>query len=261
VEKQEQRRKRIAFFTSGGIHLAILLLFIFSMAWRAPDPPLPEFGIELNFGDSNVGSGDVQPETPTAAEQQQEDDPVEAEPEQVESQSEVIPSNQESPVTEPVEEKPKETEQPKPEEKKVEPKSAQATETKGNQPQSQGDDKSKTGDKGEPKGTPDPNAAYTGKPGGGAGGTGMALSMSGWAWADDPKVPELPDNEDGKIVFDIVCDEDGEIIGITTVERGLSLAAEKILVAEIRKNSLVHIGDGQTPPRSSGRVVFILKTK
>jgi protein TonB len=239
----------------------ILLLFLFSMAWRAPNPPLPEFGIELNFGDSPVGSGDVQPETTTAAEQQQEDDPVDTEAEQVESQPEVVPSTQESPVTEPTEEKPKETEQPKPEEEKEEPKAAQPTETTGNQPQSQGDDKSKTGDKGDPKGTPDPNAEYTGKPGGGAGGDGMSLSMSGWAWADEPKIPELPDNQDGRIEFEIECDKDGEIVAIRTLHRGLSPQSEQILRALIQRNSLERTGGGQTPERSKGRVVFVLKTK
>jgi len=105
MEQQETKRNRIAFFTSLGVHLVILLLFLFSMAWRAPDPPLPEFGIELNFGDSDVGSGDIQPETATAADQTEEEVPTEevpAEPE--ESKPEVIESTQESVVTEPKEE-------------------------------------------------------------------------------------------------------------------------------------------------------------
>jgi outer membrane biosynthesis protein TonB len=248
-----------------GIHLAILLLFLFSMAWRAPDPPLPEFGIELNFGDSEVGSGDIQPETPTATEQQADEavpeEEVPTEPE--ESRPEVIPSTQESVVTEPKEEKPVTTESPKPEEKKEEVKTTvPTTENKGVQPQSQGDDKNKTGDKGDPKGVPDPNAAYTGKPGGGGGGEdGMMLSMSGWAWAEKPRIPNIPDNEDGRIVFEIECDEEGDIIGIKTTERTLSPTAEQLLKEEIRRNSLVRTSGGKTPERSSGKVVFILKTR
>jgi periplasmic protein TonB len=260
MEQQEKKRKRIAFFTSAGVHLLILLLFLFSMAWRAPDPPLPEFGIELNFGDSEVGSGDIQPETPTATEEEpEEEEPTEQEqPEEL--QPEVVPSTQESVVTEPKEEKPV-PETPKEEKKEVVKPTTQPTQTTGTQPQSQGDDKDKLGDKGDPKGVPDPNAAYTGKPGGGADGNGMQLSMSGWAWADDPKTPEIPDNEDGRIVFEIECDEDGEIVGIKTLERGLSPRAEQLLIQEIRRNSLVRTGGGQTPDRSKGRVVFILKTK
>ncbi|MFZ5999149.1 MAG: hypothetical protein ACOYW3_01465, partial [Bacteroidota bacterium] len=71
----------------------------------------------------------------------------------------------------------------------------------------------------------------------------------------------LPDNEDGRIVFEIECDSEGDIIGITTVERGLSLQAEQILKEEIRKNSLVRTSAGQAPARSKGRVVFVLKTR
>jgi hypothetical protein len=165
-------------------------------------------------------------------------------------------------VTEPKEEKPAVVEKPKVEESKEETKPEQKpAENKGEQPVSQGNDKDKTGDKGDPKGTPDPNAAYTGKPGGGAGGDGLALSMAGWAWADDPKIPQLPDNEDGRIVFEIECDEDGEIVGIKTLERGLSPAAEQMLLQEIRRNSLVRTGGGQIPERSKGKVVFVLKTR
>jgi hypothetical protein len=220
---------------------------------------LPEFGIELNFGDSDVGSGDIQPETPTANEQQpvEEEPIVQEETQPEESQPDVVPSTQESVVTEP-EEKP---ETSKTEEKKQEVKPATPPAESAYQPKSQGDDKDKTGDKGKPQGVPDPNAAYTGKQGGGADGEGMALSMSGWAWADEPKLPEIPDNEDGRIVFEIECDADGEITGIKTLERGLSPRAEQLLIQEIRRNSLVRTGGAKTPERSKGTVVFILKTK
>lgn len=262
MDPLETRRKRIAFITSAGVHLVVLLLFLFLMAWRAPDPPLPEFGIELNFGDSPVGTGDIQPEEATATQQQTNEQETDEESQPAEeSQQEVIPSTQESPVTVPEEVKPEVKDQPKPEEQKEEAKTAPTTENTGDQPKSQGNDKDKTGDEGDPQGTLDPNAAYSGKPGGGGGGDGMQLTMSGWAWADQPRTPEIPDNEDGRIVFEIICDENGDIIDIKTIERGLSLRAEMLLVAEIRRNSLIRTAGGQTPDRSKGRVVFVLKTK
>ena len=260
MEEKETKRKRIAFVTSVGIHGIILLLFLFSMAWRAPNPPLPEFGIELNFGDSETGSGDIQPETPTASEQQpvEEDPIVQEETQPEESKPEVVPSTQESAVTEPKEEKP---ETSKPEEKKEEVKPKTPPAESVYQPKSQGDDKDKTGDKGKPQGVPDPNAAYTGKPGGGADGEGMALSMSGWKWAEKPQIPEIPDTQDGRIEFKIYCDADGEITGIETVTRGLSLEAERLLKQAIYRNSLQRTAGGQVPEESTGTVVFILKTK
>ncbi|HRG11231.1 MAG TPA: hypothetical protein PLJ08_21845, partial [Cyclobacteriaceae bacterium] len=60
---------------------------------------------------------------------------------------------------------------------------------------------------------------------------------------------------------EIECDEDGEIVGITTLHRGLSARAEQLLKDEIRRNSLMKTSAGQAPARSKGRVVFILKTK
>ncbi|MEX2231510.1 MAG: hypothetical protein WD824_05085 [Cyclobacteriaceae bacterium] len=78
TEAQEKKSRRIALITSLGFHGFILLLLLFMVAWRAPNPPLPEFGIELNFGMDAQGSGDIQPENPVGA---TETEPVEVEEE------------------------------------------------------------------------------------------------------------------------------------------------------------------------------------
>jgi periplasmic protein TonB len=273
---QEKRNRNIGLVTSAGVHLTLLLLFLFLVAWRAPNPPLPEFGIELNFGVDDQGSGEVQPDTPPSSEatENEESEPVSAEelsPETaaepvVESQQEsVVPLKEEKPKE--VVGKPKETDKPKEEVKKEEPIKAEykpeaSTDTKKTTDSkvSQGDDKNKTGDKGNPEGSLDAKALY-GKQGGGGGGDGLSLQMSGWAWADQPSIPNVPDNEDGRIVFEIECDSEGDIIGIITKERGLSPKAEQLLKEEIRKNSLIRTSAGATPERSKGLVVFVLKTK
>ena len=69
TEAQEKKSRRIALISSIGVHVVILLLLLFVVAWRAPNPPLPEYGIELNFGTVSQGSGAVQPRTPAAAEE------------------------------------------------------------------------------------------------------------------------------------------------------------------------------------------------
>jgi periplasmic protein TonB len=279
MDNTEKKNKRIAFLTSVGIHGALLLAFLFLMAWRAPNPPLPEFGIELNFGLDNQGGGDIQPDEQPGTENPVEEtkpEEAQAQPEEIvkeeQQPEEQVVSKVESPVV--VKEEKKETVKEKPVEKVAETKPKEtkevkkevtevtkSTETKkGKDVPSQGDDKGKTGDKGDAQGKPDAKALY-GQPGGGGGGDGMNLSMSGWAWAEKPKTPELPDNEDGRIVFEIECDEDGEITKITTLERGLSPRAEQILKEEIRKNSLVRTSGGKVPERSKGTVVFLLKTK
>lgn len=274
-DDRERKNKSIALAVSVGIHALILVAFLFLMAWRAPNPPYPEYGIELNFGLDNQGGGEVQPEENVGVpEQPDETKPDEVVPEKVdevskveETQSEVVTTKQESPVS--VKEVKKEVEQPKKEEQaketkvttpaKEEPIKAEKNPTSGETSTSHGDDPGKQGDKGNPEGKLDAKALY-GKQGGG-GGDGFDLSMSGWAWASTPKIPKLPDNEDGRIVFEIECDEDGEIIGITTQERGLSPKAEQLLKDEIRKNSLIRTSGGKVPERSRGRVVFLLKSK
>ena len=80
--EQERKSKRIALITSLGVHGALLLLLLFMVAWRAPNPPLPEFGIELNFGTDETGTGDVQPETPVGAEETQAEE-AEEQPEEI----------------------------------------------------------------------------------------------------------------------------------------------------------------------------------
>jgi len=283
-EQQERKDKTVAMITSLGIHGLLLLAFMLMMAWRAPNPPLPEYGIELNFGLDEQGGGEIQPETPpgepeSEAETQQEENTSSPQEQVVDEKPvEQVVSKVESPVVvkeepketkkEPVKEKPVETkvkETPKEEVKKSE-QEVKVSEVKGSETKkgesstSQGDDKGKVGDKGSPEGKLDAKALY-GQPGGGGGGDGFGLSMSGWAWADDPKVPNLPDNEDGRIEFEIECDENGDIIGIQTIQRGLSPRAEQLLKDEIRRNSLVRTSAGKAPERSKGRVVFILKTK
>lgn len=280
LAEKEKKNKRVAFFTSLSIHTAIAILFFFLVAWREPNPPLSLPGIEINLGFDDQGGGEVQPEETPGTETSEEVEPTpESTPPQevskeVSTPEETAVSKAESPVVvkeekkDPAVEKPKDkVAEVKPAEKKTEAKTKVETEAtkvvvdtkKGKSAPSQGDDPGKTGDKGNPEGKPDANALY-GKPGGG-GGDGISLNMTGWAWADQPKIPDLPDNEDGKIEFEIECDETGEITAINTLQRGLSPRAEQLLKEEIRKNSLIRTSNGKVPERSRGKVVFLLKTK
>jgi periplasmic protein TonB len=289
-EREEKKNQRIALFTSLAVHGLLVLAFLLMMAWRAPNPPLPEYGIELNFGLDRQGGGEIQPDTQPGDQQQDEQArPNEAQPEDkqepgkeqaVEKVADPVVSKVESPVVvkeekketpkEPVKEKPVDTqakETPKEVVKKEEPKEIKPSEEKGTETKkgdnttSQGDDANKQGDKGDPEGKLDAKALY-GQPGGGGGGDGpFGLSMAGWAWADEPKIPNLPDNEDGRIEFEIECDSEGDITGIRTIHRGLSAKAEQLLRDEILRNSLMRTSGGKVPERSKGRVIFILKTK
>jgi protein TonB len=290
-QQQEKRSRRVGAVTSLTIHALLLLVFFFASGYRAPYPPAPEYGVIVNLGFDDQGSGDIQTDQPVSIPDVEEQKPEEqiqpAEPEPVEQQpieqkddDQVLASTEESPVTvkkeeekpkeKPKEEvvKPKETpkEEAKPREDKLKteykPEAQQASNNnKGNSTTSEGDDVNKTGNKGQPDGTLDPNGQYTGKPGGGGGGNGFGLAMGGWGWDEQPKLPQLPDNEDGRIEFEIECDADGQIIGIKTLQRGLSPKAEQLLKDEILRHSLIKNSPGAAPERSKGKVVFILKTR
>ncbi|CAN5246506.1 hypothetical protein BH09BAC3_BH09BAC3_35480 [soil metagenome] len=297
LRENEKRNKTIGFITSLGIHSAVLLALIFLTGWKEPYPaPGASYGIELNFGLDDQGSGEVQPQTPvgtdeeqaalteTFPEQKSEDakPEVKEEPKKEKTAEQLTSNDTESPALvkeevkketkkEPVKEvvKEKATETPKviAAYKKEEKKEVVAGGQKGSAG-NQGDDKDKVGDKGNPEGKLDAKALY-GTPGGGGnggngnggGGNGFGLAMGGWKWTIDPKVPDLPDNENGKIIFEIECDENGDITDIKTIERTLSASVERMLKEEILKNSLIRTAGEKAPARSRGRITFILKTK
>lgn len=290
--QDEKKNERIAMISSIAVHVILLLLFIFIVAWRAPDPPLPEYGIELNFGLDNQGSGNIQPDTPAGSEQpseedtnqtkndkpQEEDIPEaskEVKPQETKPIEQPVVTKQESPVsvkeekkveTKPVEkpkEQPKEVKvDPKPKETTTEEKSSAkttadktTTDNKDGKPVSQGDDANKTGDKGDPKGKLDADALY-GKQGGGSGGVG--LDLSGWNWDNIPK-PNVANNESGRVVFEIKVDDSGDIISIRTLERSVSLEAENICRKEIERLTFSKTGTN-VPPISTGKITFIIRS-
>ena len=302
-EREERKNQRIGLLTSVGIHFTMLVLFLFAMGWSAPNPPLSEYGsgVELNFGSDSEGSGAIQPVTAVGENEtsprEAKDEEKQTKPEEPQKEKEQIKSEDtkvESDLTS-KEESPVEVKETKKEIKKTEPVKEKVTDGKdkvakkekeqdkvvkdvyvkkttddGGKPKagapSQGDDKNKTGDKGSPEGSLDPNGQYTGKPGiggnGGGGGNGFGLQMTGWDWDTPPQAPKLPDNENGRIVFEITVDANGDIERIDTKERSLSPEAERLCKEEIQKRSLSpRSSAGAAPERSKGTITFILRTR
>lgn len=281
LSEREKKNNRIAWVTSIGIHAGLFVLFLFAVAWRAPDPPLPEYGIQLNFGMDMQGSGEVQPETPVGANQQQEENqqveeeqleevkPEEVKPTESKPVEQQVTTKQESPLSvkeEKVEkketEKPKEKPQEKTQEKVIQKEEVKAAYKPADKKENiegktgnQGDDTNKTGDKGDPKGSLDAKALY-GKQGGGSGGS--SLDLSGWQWDEIPK-PNVPNNESGRVVFEIKVDGDGEIISIKTLERSVSLEAENICRKEIEKLTFTKTGIN-VPAVSTGKITFVVRS-
>lgn len=287
-DEKEKKNKKIGMAVSLGFHALLALLFFFIMAWREPNPPLPEYGIQLNFGVDEAGSGDIQPETqPTEqTEEIEESQPEETQQEVMQEEvsepveevveEETAVTTQESPVTVPKVTEEKKVEKPKEEkkepvkapvktkpveekkeERKVETAYPSKNTSKDASVPSQGD-KTGTGDQGDPKGDLDERALY-GKQGGGGGGS--SFSLEGWNWDWIPK-PEDTSNESGRIVFQIKVNADGEILSVTTIERSVSPAIEKIYRAEVEKLTFSRKSStGTVPPVSTGTITFVIKSK
>jgi outer membrane biosynthesis protein TonB len=289
--KEEKNKDRNAMLISLGIHAVVAVLFFFLLAWREPNPPIPEYGIELNFGLDSSGSGDTQ--TPNPPTDQTDDVSTEVESDEIEPTEDVVESTESketaveateatieealpdvvSPdvrpaekVVKPVENKveqkkevisnnPKPTTDPVKQPTKVEGDPADKSKiANGNQ----GDDVDKTGDKGDPQGSIDARAMYGTA---GAGG-GASLDLAGWNWDELPK-PKDTSNETGRIVFQITIDDEGYIIGITTLESTVNPSIEKIYRDEVSRLSFSKKNDGsaRVAQTTKGKITFILKNK
>lgn len=295
-EQQDKKNKIVAFISTIGVHTVLLLCMLFVIAWKAPDPPLGELGVDLNIGLDLEGSGDIQPEEPIGTEQpkpektdeqptQPEEKPqevVEEKPVEKDDEEIITSKDEESPAV--IKEKKKEEVKPKVEEKPVEkpkekveekplvvykpstttskPATTDKSDASGKEgkPGNQGDDVGKTGDKGDPRGTVDGKAMY-GQPGNGGGGngTGSSLDISGWEWDEKPS-PRVSNNESGRVVFEIKVDDSGDVISIKTIERSVSADAEQICRKEIQKLTFTKIGVN-VPPVSTGKITFVMRSR
>lgn len=292
LPEEEKKNRRIGWSISIGLHALLLLLFFLMLAWREPDPPVPEYGIELNFGIDASGSGAIQPTQPTNV----PEEPVEqeAEPQEMEPQEETSPPemkeqeiiNEEN-VEQPSETQPQESPEsiqppvqtPEIKEEKIKEikeivKEEQVSrnseinqnkETTGTTDEvledrtsaSQGDDAGIEGDKGNTEGTVDSRALYGSQGGGG----GPLLDLSGWIWDSEPN-PHDTSNENGKIVFEIKIDDRGEIISVRTQEKSVSPEIERIYKQEVESLTFSPISSNTRPaPVSTGKITFIIRSK
>ena len=275
---REKKNRIIGISVSVGLHILLLLLFLWVTAWKEPYPPLPEYGIELNMGIDNQGSGNEPvsaqeteeiEETPTEESEETVEDQVEettdAEAEDVveevsEPAEEVVEeavTDEEAPVkvedtpTEKAKETPKKEEK---EEKKEEPKANPNALFPGDS-KSQGETNDKEGDQGNPEGEVDAEAMM----GPQGGGSGSQLYMSGWKW-DSPPRPNDTSQQNGKIVFEIRVDSNGEVISVRAIETTVSAEVVKIYQDEVAKLSFSRTSGGKTAPQSKGTITFLIRS-
>jgi len=272
IDTESTKREVTSLVASVLIHAGILFLLYFVLVWKEPDPPLTNYGIEINFGTTDEGSGTVQTleapgndnQTPTKSEEVM---PVEdSKPEEAPQSEPETVNEMESPVVVP--KKPETPAKPfdKPSEK---------TETKESKPQTppsptptynpnpvgsgsnnNGDKPGTVGDQGRPEGDIDKKGLYGAK-----GSGGSSLDLAGWDWENKPVVNDQS-AEEGKIVFKISVDESGELISVRVVEKTVSPAIVKIYQSEVERLTFVKKrGNIEPPPLSEGKITFIIRSR
>lgn len=264
---ETKHKRKSAVITS--ILLALILVGIFNFGMQYLDPP-EEYGLAINFGDSNIGSGD--PVVKTKA-----NPAVKKVEEQVEKKEEVIPKEtiKEKVITQdvkdaPVLEKPKKKKAEKPVKTKnkiekpkevIKPKPSKETQDalnnllKGNskdgESKGEGDDDN-SGLKGTENGDPKSTKYY----GNNGSGRDKNYNLSGRNALSKPiEKPEC--NEEGIVVVSIEVDNTGKVIKATPGVKG-STNTVKCLLDPARAAALrtTWNADPNAPNKQRGTIVY-----
>ncbi|WP_417886496.1 energy transducer TonB [Zunongwangia sp.] len=270
LETKYQKKSLLITIILHGILLVILFFFGFTYL----DPP-PENGIAINFGTSEVGSGNTQPTKPIAsAPKKASPEVTPPEPEPIVEDKVVTQELEESPVVEKkkVVKKPVETEKPKekPKEelpaKKPDPKPDKSTtdamssilngpERSGEETGGEGND-NQAGDKGDPDGDPKASSYY----GNGAGLDGDGNYRLGGRKALTKQKFVQDCNESGIVVVRIEVNREGKVISATPGVKGTTNNAS-CLTDPARRAALAtqFNSDADAPSRQIGTIIYNFK--
>lgn len=264
----------------------IILLLLFVVGTKYMDPP-EEYGVAVNFGNSDFGKGDVQPLKPVKSEPReveeppQPDVPEEAEPEPAqptEAQEEVLTADNaeeiaikkqkeaeakakamadakakaeaEAKAKAEAEKKAREKREQDEKKKKLDALIGGVKKSDGAQTGSEGND-SKSGDKGQLDGNPYASS-YFGGQGSGSGGVGYGLNGRGKASFSTLK---QDCNESGLVIVKIEVNQAGHVILATPGVKGTTNTAP-CLLEPAKKIALSHKwpADPKAPVRQVGFV-------
>ena len=295
AQENNLANRKISLLVSIIIHGVLLVLFYFFFKYAPPNPPLPDYGVELNFGVDEEGFGNLQTLAPA------NENPLDAapgtpkpevptpKPDQAETpvapalvEDEINTTQEESPVEVPIEKinKPvKKAEPEKPLEKPAKPQKDNKPEPVAPAPQAEngglgragsssatagnnnGDRPGKVGDQGSKEGTLDSRNLY-GTPGGGNGsGNGASLDMAGWVWDKRPDQTDAS-AEEGKIVFQIQVDGDGTLISVRVLEKTVSPKVVQFYQNQIENLEFSKTADNKsTAAISAGRITIVIKSR
>lgn len=270
-----ERNKKVGFYISVSIHALMALVFFVLLAWTAPDPPIPEYGIEFSMAigaesaakRSPMEEEEVVPLNEEASEEMHEVLPLEApkeqevessdevEPEPIETIDEISPDIVEEAkptISESIQEDIKEVEV-----EQIEPE--QKEEVEASEENIESEEVKKVDpvieDRAIMKGSDVDGESEKGTS------QGSSLNLSGWDWDFKP-TPNDTSEENGKIVFQITVDDEGEILKIITIEKTVSPVVEKIYKEAVMDLTFSKTADNRSAAISSvGKITFIIQSK
>lgn len=253
----ENKNKVISGITTALFMLAAMLVCM-AFGYDPPDPPIPEEGVEVNVGNSDMGFGDNP--MPEASEPSAAPRPVSA-TEQISTQntestvplySSPKPSTSQRDNTTPTTTKPEPPKEPEIN------KNALFTGNKGNKNNnantgSQGNT-SGSGNMGKEGGDPNSNR-YDGQPGKG----GPGFSLTGRSAKALPS-PNTAVNKEGKIVVKIWVDREGNVTKVSAPEKG-STISDAPLVNQAKTAALKakFSAKADAPEMQTGTITYVYR--
>lgn len=235
----KNRKTSLAAFITIALHALILLFLIWSIL-TPPDPPYTDSagGVTVNFGNTDEGSGDVQPMTLTPI--QADFSPAPAASQPAETKEDVVTQDlEDAPVIEKTKptnnpakpntnpntsNKPK-NENPAPVQPKADPNALFTKGANGKPNNSTGDGTgNKPGDQGKQNGDPNSQSYLDGEGKGNGPGKGDLngnVSLSGRSVIIRPKTEAC--NEKGTVIIDITVDRTGKVVSAKLHRAGSTL--------------------------------------
>ena len=250
----EKKSKRKGIIGTILFHVLLLVAFLF-MGLTYQDPPPAEEGISINFGFTDEGLGEIEPEDTEEITELVEEEIIE---EQIESTEEIVTQTTiETPAVEKTEEKKKVVEQEQPKEEVIEEKKPEINKKalypgkKETKTTSEGDNNG-DGNQGAIDG--DPNAdVYEG---GGIGKDGTAYQLGGRE-AEFKATPIYTIQVEGKVVVAITVDRLGNVItAIPGVKGSTTLNKELLQRAKTAALKTKFEPKQSAPTNQQGKIIY-----
>ena len=252
----------------------LFLAFYFIVVWEQPNPPTPTYGMELNLGFSDLGSGDQSQVLSNTSENPSTEEaaPGEIIPVQQAAVASNTPTTTSAKVSTsqavttkpspikgetlanatPVKEEtkevsitPKVVEQPKVDQRALFGAGGKSgTGSTSSSSTGQGNSDSK-GDQGQPTGASN-------------GGAGYSLDLAGWDFASRPTINDRVSTRNGRIVFKITVDGSGKVVQALPLEYNVSNELLNYYRQVVNQLDFKKSG-GAAADFSTGKITFVVK--